>query len=248
MQELRKNNKFRNGFIDVIESCGLKPSLFEPSDKANVDGHPAFILTLKDSGLSFLARTCSSDQRRHDYKFIIYGADYNWSNYMPRSRSGMEYIYPQDRIGSPEESCSATDVYTAFTSWLEDHVKPYLRELETPNLWEQIAKQDIVKFDPRIRDENEFNEDEKKEYRASIAKFHQLILTTYHPNDECQKQIQDQLDYLTERVDKLNKFDWCGVAIQILIGISIQLAFNEESRRQLFDLFKECFSAFHLLN
>jgi len=55
------------------------------------------------------------------------------------------------------------------------------------------------------------------------------------------ESIDDRLDYLTQAVDRLNKFDWKSLLISTIISISVALSFDTEKGKQLFNLFKQVF-------
>jgi hypothetical protein len=68
-----------------------------------------------------------------------------------------------------------------------------------------------------------------------------LIKQDFNPNQEQFKVINDRLEYLTNALDKHNKFDWKGIAIQTVISIGIALSLSPEKGQQLLMLFKHVF-------
>jgi hypothetical protein len=70
----------------------------------------------------------------------------------------------------------------------------------------------------------------------------------FNPSPEQEEFIEERLEYLSEAVDKLNRFDWKGVALSTLLSIGANLCVDKESGRILFGLFQQAFqSVTHLL-
>ena len=53
--------------------------------------------------------------------------------------------------------------------------------------------------------------------------------------------ISQKLDYLTEAIDRLNKFDWRAVAFSTIMTISATLSLDTEKGSLLIELFKQIF-------
>jgi hypothetical protein len=68
-----------------------------------------------------------------------------------------------------------------------------------------------------------------------------LIVGRFSPAVPEMESIDDRLDYLTQAVDRLNKFDWKSLLISTIISISVALSFDTEKGKQLFNLFKQVF-------
>jgi hypothetical protein len=69
-----------------------------------------------------------------------------------------------------------------------------------------------------------------------------LIVNNFNPNKEELELINARLKYLSDAVDKHNKFDWKGIAINTVIAIIIALSLSPEQGNQLFHLFRQVFS------
>jgi len=50
------------------------------------------------------------------------------------------------------------------------------------------------------------------------------------------------LEYLKKAVDRLNKFDWRGLAISVVVGIGINLSVDTNSGKLLLDLLRQAFN------
>ena len=217
----------KNGFLDIIKSNDLEPSLFKRYEKDDVDGDPGFIIQLENSPLFFLARTNSDDYHKHDSRFIEFAPKYPKSEYLPDSS--------WDNIEG---------VYEWFDFWLRKHVKTYIEEIDIPDLWEQLEGNYLFDADPlRSRNTIAFSKPEKEKIRASLEHFSKLISVEYNPTEDQLEIIQDRLKYLSDSLDRLNKVDWQGIAISSVISISIALSLDTEQGKNLFDLFKQAFTA-----
>jgi hypothetical protein len=51
--------------------------------------------------------------------------------------------------------------------------------------------------------------------------------------------INERLEYLSQAVDRLNKFDWKAQALSTLISIAVNLSVDTEGGKKLFQLFSQ---------
>jgi hypothetical protein len=70
-----------------------------------------------------------------------------------------------------------------------------------------------------------------------------LIIKNFKPNKEELEVVDARLKYLSDAMEKHNKFDWKGIAINTVIAITIALSLNPEQGNKLFQLFKQVFAA-----
>lgn len=103
--------RYKNGFIDVIQKHGFSPSSFRV--EKTVDGNPAFILQLRNTPRSFMARTSSEDFHSLDMRFVRFAPDYPTTDY-----------YPDTNWTNIE------DIYERFGLWLDNDVALYLEEVD----------------------------------------------------------------------------------------------------------------------
>ncbi len=75
-----------------------------------------------------------------------------------------------------------------------------------------------------------------------------LVVKTFTPGEEELQVINERLDYLTRAVDRLNRFDWRGVAISTVLSIGTALTLDTEKGRILWGLFQQAMATVvHLL-
>jgi len=131
-----------------------------------------------------------------------------------------------------------------FEDWLENHVKLYIYELSEPDMWERVESQKPLIKGVEISQEDTtlFSEDEKIRIRMSLDKFRTLLIKNFEPQNYEIQAINDHLEYLLNAVDRLNKFDWRGLALMIVIQISLALSLDTEKGRLLYNLFEQAFS------
>ena len=134
-------------------------------------------------------------------------------------------------------------VSTALSEWIYDVVDRYFEDVEIDDPWEKL--QQYQRFIPShpLQKENlqPFSPVEKEQIRNSLLVFKQLVYKKYRP-DEAQKEfIEERLTYLSKAVDRLNRFDWKGLAISVIVGIGINLSVDTESGKALLKLFEQAF-------
>lgn len=217
----------KNGFLDIIRRNDLSHSSFKRYEKDDVDGYPGFIIQLENSPLFFLARTSRDDFHEHDCRYIKFGPEFPKSDYEPKNNWGTIDV-----------------VYEEFEYWLKNHVIAYLEEIDIEDLWDQLEGQSLFSPDPlSSRSSDSFSKPEKERIRSSINQFRKLIETQYQPHTTQLEAIEDRLEYLVDSLDRLNKVDWQGVAISTVISISIALNLDTQDGKNLFDLFRQAFTA-----
>lgn len=128
-------------------------------------------------------------------------------------------------------------------------MKTYLEDRDVPDLWSQIETLAFSSVSPIMstRDTSMFSESEKVQARIAVQTFQQSIIENFNPPQEQLEYITDQLKYLADAVDRLNKFDWRGLALSIVVGIAINLTVDTEGGRLLFKLFEQAFQSALLL-
>ncbi len=149
-------------------------------------------------------------------------------------------------IATDEYSSTWDYITQIFGAWLNGVVKPHLDEISTPDLWHILQEtRSYTKHELGTpKDFESFSAEENTQIRLSINDFRLLIVENFNPNNEELKAIDTRLKYLSDALDKHNKFDWKGIAINTVIAIIIALSLNQEQGNQLFQLFKQVFSNF----
>ena len=221
--------KHKNAFLETIKKEGLNPELFEareiddPRLLSILFGvHKTFIIGLKQSALIFKV----SDNVPVDL----------FSGSFLRFPGGIKRF----------KDIPFKTVLEFFRSWVNNEVKAYLEEQDLPDLWSELANYKSVLEDTeffRSDGGSDFSEKEKIEIRDSINKYKLLLEENFHPTKEQTEFINQQLDYLSGAVDRLNRIDWRGLTISILMGIAINLSVDTEKGKLIFSLFQQALQA-----
>jgi hypothetical protein len=107
-----------------------------------------------------------------------------------------------------------------FEVWLSTQVCTAIDEELLPDLWaaafEHLATTKHYPISPLAK----FTEEERQQVKLALSTFQLRRIETFSPDEEQLKVISGHVDYLVAAVDHLKKFDWKGVAISTLIGIS----------------------------
>lgn len=234
------STKVKNQTFLIIKNSGLDPSIFSVKDETfterktiiqNIAGRNVrgtkdedkiwFVVRLFYSPLLFKISQESS--------FDMF--DYQCTDYNPAySLTDISY----SRVD---------DLSHIFTNWINTVVKPYLEDSKIPNLWGILVENpsQTINQSIEVQETKLFSEEEKIRVKLSINEFRLLIKQDFNPNQEQFKVINDRLEYLTNALDKHNKFDWKGIAIQTVISIGIALSLSPEKGQQLLMLFKHVF-------
>ena len=203
-----------------------------------LEGHDAFTIDIIGTPFYFTVRNSSLEFERFDCRYVIFHPSLN-DHISP-------YVDPIDEqqfVGTPGWSgrSSFSRIEQLLAEWLDSDVKRYLGELHEPDLWAQITEQRQVLNLNNIDLKNKefFNDQEKQKIKAALDDARILIIDNFHPSDDKLNSINEKLDYLSEAIDRLNKFDWKSVLITVIIDISIALSLDTEKGRQLYYLFKK---------
>lgn len=132
--------------------------------------------------------------------------------------------------------------------WIYGVVSPYFIEETTEDKWEQLKQYQPFISNSKFTGEDfeSFSSEEKTEIRTSLQIFQQLLVKNYYPNDEQLEFIEERLDYLSKAVDRLNRFDWKGVAVSTVIGIGINLSVDTNTGANLLRLLEQAFQSVRL--
>lgn len=214
--------KHKNALLTLIQESDFDPKLFA-SEYGTIADKEFFIIELRNSPMRFALRALGDFDR-----FKLYHSTFS----------------PGFPLTGPYGNYDIEGVYIKFKEWLDTVVKPYLDELNTPDLWQTIVYTNSeAKCELGTPDSLEpFSEEEKIQLRLSINEFRLLLVKNFNPNKDELAAISDRLEYLSDAMDKHNKFDWKGIAIHTVITIIVTLALNPEQSQQLFQLFKQVFS------
>jgi hypothetical protein len=217
--------RHRNAFLDAIRESGLDPALFSAEQRDY-----KFTVEIKNTPL----------------KFVVEETSINFDVFWSRATK-FAPGYPLDRRWSFFTApVPAETVLGRFRKWLDEVAKMYVQEMDLPDYWSQIEMYKSVMDDstvPSGDNREQFSEEEKQEVRNSINKFRKMINEEFNPTHEQEQFITERLDYLARAADRLNRFDWNGLAISIVVSIAVNLSVDTERGRVLFTLFKTAFQA-----
>lgn len=203
----------------------MEPGLFSAKDDVMIGDYSYFVVTLRDSPLRFAVRP-------HGGSF-----ENSW-HCCSQFRNG----FPLS--GETYTSDWTTDLGLRFKQWLTQVVTPYLDDIATPDLWELLTgTSSRTRMAVGTPDELEnFSDEEKLQIRLAIKDFRLVIINDFGPTKEQIKSIDERLKYLSEALEKHNRFDWKGIAINTAIAIGIALSLNTEQGARLLQLFRQIFS------
>jgi hypothetical protein len=240
--------KYKNALFEAIRDADLDPSIFEATEEQStlvqapnygfspspLATYPTFTVHLVGSKLLFAVRDSPSnfDEFRGIY----------WE-FSPTAEQ-------KERFPGSGNYCPFSDVLVSFNTWLTDHVKRQVEENTLPDFWAQARGQkELLEGVPPIDEETAFfSEDEKAQLRFSLQDFKRLVEAEFQPEPEQSELINARLDYLTEAVDRLNRYDWKGVAISTVIGIATTLTLDTQRGQVLWGLFQTALrAAFQLM-
>lgn len=220
------------GNHQTIHSSGLHFSQlkFEENDD---DESPTLVISVRETPLRFVIRQNNEEV----------GKIRDWSNL-----EILECMYTQFLPGFPEtdwlpESYYGNIEFVAKTlkSWLEDDVFACIEYNKIPDYWEHLRSlQPFAESIPfSVSDLEMFTEEEKEQIRTSLKEFRRLMERQLGDVAGNLDEIQVKLDYLMKAVDRLNRFDWKGVATSTIIGIATNLSVDVNTGKQIVALFQQ---------
>ncbi|MEK6280066.1 MAG: hypothetical protein AABN95_06900 [Acidobacteriota bacterium] len=226
--------KYKNEFLIAIHEAGLDPSMFEAEEGENEPDDPLYpneevnqpilFIRLRNSPIKFLVREVDTSFHKVDYRSTFFA---------PTFISGFWY---RDK--------PAAEVLAEFKEWLEHVAKKYIEDNNLPDYWSQLKMygSQIYPDIPEGKD-SEFTEEAKAEVRDAVKQFRAMIADEFEPTPEQSEFIKERLDYLCRAVERLNRFDWNGVAVSVVMSIAVNLSVDTERGRVLFNMFKAAFQA-----
>jgi hypothetical protein len=219
--------KDKNGFIDIIRSKELELTLFKANDDIK-DEFPAFVVELKSTPLVFWTRNNSDSHFSYDCNFTTFSPTFQIYGYIPH---GDWYSNIQQ-------------VYDLFATWITNHVKPYLEEQTAEDLWDVLlnGEQSFELGNVIEEDIDYFSENERKFLTSKIMELRTKIIEQYSPDQYQLMGIDKKLNYLTDAVNRLNKFDWKSLLLTTLLGITTTLSLDKTTGETLFVFAKHLFS------
>jgi hypothetical protein len=215
--------KYKNNLLTIIQERGIDPNLFMAKDET-ISKMEYFVISGRDTNIRFAVRPYYGSFE----KFYLRYSEY--LNNFPLTAE--EYIINWEELSNK------------FLTFLKNVVKPYLDDISTPDLWHALQETGSqLKFGLGKPDDfKPFSDEEKVQIRLSLGDFKLLIVNNFNPVQEQLDSVNKRLDYLTAALEKHNKFDWKGIAINTVFSIIIALSLSPEQGNQLFLLFQQVFS------
>jgi len=225
-------NKYKNELLDVIKKSHFSVSDFVASEPDSPEHGKTFTLVHTPSNFHL---EVWNDPRDFDSFRGFY------TDFVPGL---IGYYFPNDTNYAFEELeyCDIMELVAHCTQWLEG-IDKYNEDLATPDLWANITDSQNIINETDKESLEYFLPAEKDSIRLAIRDFKQLMEKKFEMDTEQHAIVFERLDYLTKAVDKSNKFDWKGIALNTIISISITLSLDADRGRQLFELFKTVFGS-----
>jgi hypothetical protein len=219
--------KFKNPLFEQIVAAGLDPNDFESAEKHNAETI-RFDISYRPIDLLFLL---SQPVRQQTYFFVDVTRYVGDGNRSPLIRVGVQITLPK--------------VVDRFRKWLKDDVLAAIEDLGLPNFWAEAREAAAVAsaFRRSARDADIFTPAERDAIKRELHAFRLVLVQTFEPDARQMEEIAESLSYLEAAVDRLNRFDWKGVALSTVIGIATSLSLDTEKGRLLWRLFQQAMSA-----
>ena len=223
----------KNRLLEVIREVGFDPHDFTAGQDKSSPAE-SFVVRLKNSSFSFTVYPSEGDYDYFNICHTLLAPGFPESPVMPDNGFVMPF----------------GQVETKFREWLERVVEGYKKEERLPDLWAEVgASPPILQIYRDKEWEGKFSEMEKTEIRSSLGRFKVLLVDEFSPSRAQLEVIDQRLWYVAAALDRLNKFDWLGVAISTLMTIAVALSLDTDKGQQLFELFRTALSGIaRLLN
>jgi hypothetical protein len=102
----------------------------------------------------------------------------------------------------------------------------------------------VSNLSPPNDEEEHFSSSEKAFIKRSLQEAMQQIKRHFHPDEVQLADIQTKIDYLTRKVEQLDRFNWKRLFVSTLVGIAVDLVFSTEIPVALLNAFKNILSRF----
>lgn len=211
--------QLKNQLLEVFQKHDISLDLINVEEE-----YGNFIVRVADTPLKFIITDTEDDF----YKF-----NYSYTRFRPG--------FP---ISSSHEIVHFGMVLLSFDVWVKNDVRNIIKEKDSPDLWEHHKNlgEAIPSPAPPEDEIEEFTEDEKNQIRVSIDEFRLLVEENFQPIEEQLKDFNERLDYLSNAVDRLNRFDWRALLITTGLDIVIAFTLDPEGARRLYELLQQAFS------
>jgi hypothetical protein len=230
-------NSHKNTLYEAVIETGYDPNQFTVEDGPFIlsdgDSRDGCTLTFNGTALQFAVLVCPRDFNLFECSWALFAPDFPFSTRFP----ARNYI----EIGV---------IAFKLKEWLANVVEPFLEDTTVPNLWAEAKTQSELFSSPPIsgNEPGHFTEPEKALLRAAIAQVRLNIEATFTPPTDRSELVNERLDYLSQGLERLNRFDWRGILVSVMFNIATNLTLDTTQGAKLYQLFKEAFStALHLI-
>lgn len=214
---------YRNDLMEVIKHSRFSASDFTGRETEE-NGEKFFEICYRNSPLKFRVLSEDYSYESLNYQFVRMALGFPW--------------------WGPFGSNNIRETCNGLAKWLEENLSTYVDEQSTADLWSQLQPL-IVLFDEMEKlPENldSFTEYEKVEIRRAIRQLEGQIAEGFTLTREQAGVVHNRFKYLETALDRLNRFDWSGVLLNICLSIAVNLSFDTERGKQLFELVRATFS------
>lgn len=227
--------RYRNAIFAAVQKSGLPTDDFEIEDLDDGDGYPEFRLTYSPANLRFILTTSDDDPDHFLVRFSRF------------SGAGVDDPAEVD-LGQHAEFQAFENAIQYFEAWLERDVRRSIEEDDLPDLWTETRAAAAASLAPQSTDDEPFSEEQQHQMKFAVRSFKLLVFERFQPMGEQKEIVAEQIEYLTDAVERLSRRDWKGVAISTVIGIATTLSLDSAQGRALWGLFQQAVSTvFHLL-
>ena len=116
------------------------------------------------------------------------------------------------------------------------------REIASPNLWETISQQILLKSDiDKIHSNDLFTNEEINKIQSSIGEIKEYVLATYNLTDSNKVFLENKLNYLIDSSNRLGRKDWIIILIGIITNIVMSLSFSPDTAKDFFIVVSKAF-------
>jgi hypothetical protein len=211
--------RYKNELFTLLSHSEFSVDNFQFKEEPWND-RPASVIAYKETGLRF---TVAPQGSMEYYVF-------SWTAYAPG--------FPTVRGSHESSPVEFIHIKNEFMRWLGRDVTKYIEDLNEPDLWTAYLGNPIRLDIARINfnEQGAFLQEEIVQIRFALHTLNQLIHDKFNTTEAQQQEVTVRLDYLSNALDRLNRFDWLGTLVNTLITIAIALSLDTERGRQLFEL------------
>jgi len=211
-------NSQKNDIFRLIKSSGLNPVNFEWKETKSSRAHTSYAYGEVNPILKY---------KGTEYYFLI--------NY-DKLLYNVEFCPSEKIIVGRVDTITSWDILlNYFIEWL-DFLQ---RELEQPDLWEELFKYRPPPdtFSPDLANEP-FNNQELKKISEGIDNIRAYLESEFDLSKEQQENVNEQLDYLVTAAQRQGRKDWYNILIAVVLQTCIYLAASPEQANTIWKLIK----------